>query len=55
MQYKLTISIGFVQFMPAENTSPEKPEKIADEYLYQAKKNGKNKVVGGKITEPYID
>ena len=42
----LTISIGASSTNPDENCKPEQIVKIADEAMYEAKKNGKNRVVG---------
>ena len=46
----VTISIGFVNFMPKENTHIESITNYADEYMYMVKKNGKNGVWGKLIT-----
>lgn len=48
-EIKLTVSIGFVHFIPNARTKAEKIASLADEYMYLAKKKGKNRVEGGTV------
>lgn len=49
IELKLTVSIGYVHFMPTKNTKPEEIFNFSDQYMYNAKKNGKNRAEGVKI------
>jgi diguanylate cyclase (GGDEF)-like protein len=42
----LTISLGYLCFIPDNNTNIEKVMIDADEYLYKTKENGRNGVSG---------
>ncbi len=49
IEMNLTVSVGFIHFTPTEKTKAETIVALSDEYMYLAKKKGKNTVEGGAV------
>ncbi|MBN1171111.1 MAG: GGDEF domain-containing protein [Micromonosporaceae bacterium] len=50
----VTASIGIAAIVPSTETSPEELIAAADNMLYLAKKEGRNRIVAGSVMEPAV-